>query len=84
MNWHEIVGEVQTKNRVVNIGPLHSFERRWTRSVSKHLPKDQNPFMKDANDWRTTMGSLIKNLQGSDSRILAQRVNKQTNAFSKD
>ena len=84
MNGQEIVGELQTKNRVVDIGPLPSFEGRWTRSMSKHLSKDHNSFMKNANDWRTSTKSLVEHFQGSDSRISSQRVHKQTNAFSKD
>ena len=60
MNGQEIMGEVQTENRVVDIGPLRSFEGRW--------PTPNCPL----------------SFQGSDSRISAQRVCKQTNAFSKD
>ena len=82
-NGQEIVGEVKFENRVVNIGPKTPFEGKSTRSMSKHLPKDQNPFMKDANDWKTSKKSLIENFQGSDSKISAQRVHKQTNSFSK-
>ena len=70
--------------RMVDIGPLPSFEGRWTRYMSKHLPKDHNPFMKDVNYWRTSTKSLIENFQGSDSKISIQRVHKQTRAFSKD
>ena len=49
MNEQEVLGEVQIEsmNRVVVVGPLIAFEGRWTRSRYKHLPKDQNPFMKD-------------------------------------
>ena len=39
--------------------------------------------MKDAIDWKTSKKSLIENFQGSDSKIFAQRVHKQTNSFSK-
>ena len=60
MNGQEIVGEPQTKNWVVDIEPLHSFEGRWTRSMSEHLPNDHNPFMKDVNDWRTSTKSLVE------------------------
>ena len=52
--------------------------------MSKHLPKDHNPFIKNANDWRTSTKSLVENFQGSDSKISTQRVHKQTRAFSKD
>ena len=84
MDGQEIVGELQNKNQIVDIGFLPSFEGRWTRSMSKNLPKDHNPFMRDANDWRTFTKSLVEHFQGSDSRISSQRVHKQTNAFSKD
>ena len=84
MNGQEIVGELQTKNRVLDIGPLPSFEGKWTRSMSKRLLKDHNPFMKNVNDWRTSTKSLVGNFQGIDSKISTQRVHKQTNAFSKD
>ena len=84
MNGQEIVGELQTRNRVVDIGPLPLFEGRWIRSMSKPLPKDHNPFMKNGNDWRTSTKSLFEKFQGNDSKISTPRVHKQTNAFSKD
>ena len=74
MNGQETLGELENKNHIVDIGFLPSFEGRLTRSMSKNLPKDHNPFMKDANYWRTFTKSLVEHFQGSDSKIIAWKM----------